>query len=968
MTTRHTRLKPSHLSTALLAALFMSTTGAAFAQDASTDDEEEQQTSPATSGATTLDRVNVVGSRIKRAQIEGPAPVTVISRADMEKEGFTSVGDVLMSLPQQATATFTGDLGVTGFTPNAQVVNLRGLGPGFTLTLINGRRPAQYPQPYNRDNNVVNVRAIPTSIVERIEILSGGASAIYGSDAVAGVVNIVLREHMDGNTAKISVGTTAEGGGDRYDLELSGGRTGDRWSAIWAFQAGALEPVYGTQRSFMSDTRANPYGITNINPNLALIAIRQSASPAGPTGHNSVYPGQEVCDRFGFTTVTTATRGTYCGSYTTDAARTIRNSQEYYSAYGYGTFDITPNLQLFGSATFFSLDAKAGSGTEWWGTSADRFTVNSAGGNPGVYYDADLGHLVQLQRVFQPFEIGGNAAATTLFDEKTYDITAGLRGTIANRWDWEAFAQRSEYEYTADRPRLLAKAVHDLFLGERLGFISGYAIHRLNRDAWFTPWTPEQYQAVSTRVINTGKTSSSAVNFNISGDLFELPAGPVGLAAVIEGVRQTTDLRSDPRLNPLRPADEQTVFNLVSSGRTQGERDRFAAGVELRVPIFSMLNAQIAARYDKYDDITAVDGAMTYNLGLEFRPWERLLLRSSYATSFKAPDMQLVFAEGAASFSSVLDEYSCRSGTGPASALGPRTRAECNVSGDPTIYSTQTVIAGNPNLKEEEGKSLTAGFVWDIMDDMSVSVDWYRIELTDAASQLGNDYVMQAEAACRLGSWSNPNRPPTTAAFCENILGLITRMNAPGTALDGRVERINNAYINTAWRENEGIDTTFRYRRTFDRLGTFGVSMLYSLVTSDKYQQLPELPIEQRRDTSYAIIRSRVRGSVTWNKGDYDVTLFGNRLGSAISYAEAAGCRLAPDDNICYPWRLAPFITYNLTVGKQFGPNVRAQFDVVNLTNNQFRDDASAPWPYYYAWTGADPIGRTYNFSLSYRF
>lgn len=959
-------LKPSTLSSALLAAMLLSSP--AFAQEADEDQAPQQSQAESAEAAITLDRVTVVGSRIRRAEIEGPAPVTVITRAEIEQEGFTSIGDVLMSLPQQATATFSGDLGVTGFTPNAQVVNLRGLGPGFTLTLINGRRPPQYPQPYNRDNNVVNVRAIPTSIVERIEILSGGASAIYGSDAVAGVVNIVLRENIDGDTARLSVGTTAAGGGDRYDVELSGGRTGDRWSGLWALQVGGNEPVFGTQRSFMADTRQNPYGITNINPNLALVAIRQSASPDGPTGHQALHPGDEVCDLFGFTTVTTPARGTYCGSYTTDAARTILNSQQYYSAYGYGTFDITPELQLFGSLNVFDLEAKASSGTEWWGTSADRFTTNPSGGNAQVYFDPDLGHLVQLQRIFQPFEIGGNKAATTVFDERTFDVTVGARGTLGDRFDWEAYAQHGEYKYTADRPRLLAKAVHDLFLGERLGYISGYPIHRLNRDAWFTPWTPADYQAHSTRVINEGKTTSSAVNFSISGDLFDLPAGPLGFAGVIEATRQTTDLRSDPVTDPLRPADEFTVFNLTSSGRTKGDRDRYAAGVEFRLPITSMLSAQVAARYDQYDDITAVDGATTYNLGLEFRPVDRFLLRASYATSFKAPDMQLVFAEGAASFSSVLDEYSCRSGTGPGSDLGPRNRTDCNVSGDPTIYQTQTVIAGNPNLKEEEGKSITAGFVWDIVDNMSMSVDWYQIELTDAAAQLGNDYVLQAEAACRLGSWSNPNRPPTTDAFCENILGLISRVSAPGTALDGRIERINNAYINTAWREVQGVDATYRYRYQFDRIGTFGISLAYSLVTSDKYQQLAEIPVEQRRDTSYAVIRSRVRGQATWSKGDYDVTLFGNRLGSALSYAEAEGCRPAPDDNICYPWRLAPFITYNLTVGKQFGPNVRAQFDVVNLTDNKFRHDPSAPWPYYYAWTGADPVGRGYNFSLSYRF
>ena len=173
------------LSAALLTALIVPFAGQALAQDAATTAEKKE-------GTQTLDKVQVVGSRIKRAEIEGPTAVTVITREDIDREGFQSVADMLQTLSQNATTSYTGDLGVTGFSPNAQVVNLRNLGPGYTLVLINGRRPAQYPQPYNRDNNVVNVRAIPSSVIERVEVLSGGASAIYGSDAVAGVVNIVL--------------------------------------------------------------------------------------------------------------------------------------------------------------------------------------------------------------------------------------------------------------------------------------------------------------------------------------------------------------------------------------------------------------------------------------------------------------------------------------------------------------------------------------------------------------------------------------------------------------------------------------------------------------------------------------------------------------------------------------------------------------------------------------------------------
>ncbi len=701
----------SPLSAALALALVASA-GAAHAQSTPAQSEDQDAKAQTTASSTTqsgnLDTVTVTGSRIKRSQVEGPAPVTVISREQIDREGFQTVGDMLQSLAQSTTNSFTGDLATSGFTPNAQVVNLRNLGPGYTLTLINGRRPAQYPQPYNRDNNVVNVRSIPSSMVERVEVLSGGASAIYGSDAVAGVVNIVLRKNYEGNYIAGTLGTTEQGGGEFGKIEYTGGRTGERWSGVWGVQLDRQEPIFGDQRHFMYDQRNNPWGLT-VNPALSLAAIRVSASPAGPTNHNAIY-NAAACDAFGYRTVTTAARGTYCGSDTQSSSRSITNEQRTISGYGYGTFDFTDNLQGFASVTLYKSKAKSSSGTEFWGTSGDRAMITSTGGTTSAYYDADLRHLVQLQRVFNPFELGGAEAASTLYDEKSYDITTGLQGSVG-KFDWEAYLQHGKYDYTQDRPRLLAQAVHDYFLGPRLGFTSIYPIYRLNRTNWNTPITPEIYQSFSTRVINRAQTASSSAQFNISGDLFEMPAGPLGFAAVLEGMRQEVDMVSDPRTNPLRPLDAQTVYNLTSSGRTIGTRDRYAAGVEFRVPLLKSLTAQIAGRYDKYDDITAVDDAVTYNLGLEWRPLENLLLRGTYATSFKAPDMQLVYAEGAASYSTILDEYACRAGIGPGAALGPRTRTQCNLSGDPTIYQAQSVIAGNPGLKEEEAKTLTTGFV-----------------------------------------------------------------------------------------------------------------------------------------------------------------------------------------------------------------------------------------------------------------
>ncbi|RZA21644.1 MAG: TonB-dependent receptor [Lysobacteraceae bacterium] len=970
---KYTRFARSPLTLAL-AAVMMMPAGVALAQDA--QEGAQQAASEKKSDTKTLEQITVVGSRIKRVDIEGPAPITVISREDIEREGFQTVGDMLQTLTQNTTSSFTGDLAVSGFTPNAQVVNLRNLGPGYTLTLVNGRRPAQYPQPYNRDNNVVNVKAIPSSIVERVEVLTGGASAIYGSDAVAGVVNIVTRENIDGHNLRLTLGTTSEGGGDRGKIEFSGGASGDRWSTVYALQYEKWDPVFASQRDFLADTRQGPLGSIT-NPALSLIAIRGNTRPGGAVNTNAFYPGQAACDAFGYTTVTTATRGTYCGSFDQPASRSIFNAGSNYSGYVNGRFDITESLQLFGDFTYYHSDGKSSSGTEFWGTSGNRFLTTSSGAATALYYDPQAGGLLQLQRVFNPFELGGNEAATTLYDENTYNATIGINGTFADRFDWEVSYQTSRYEYTADRPRLLAKATHDYFLGPQQGWASStgapggiYPVYNLNLARWYAPITPEIYRSFATRVINRGETSSSNFNFTLSGDVFELPAGPLGFAAIIEAGSQETDLRSDPRLDQLRPIDDQTVFNLTSSGRTQGSRDRIAAGIELNAPLFSNLDMDIAARWDKYDDITAVDDAITYNIGLKYRPFDSLLLRTSYATSFRAPDMQLVYAEGAASYSTVLDEYSCRSGTGLGLNTGPRTRTACNVTNDPTIYQAQTLIAGNPLLKEEEGKSFTAGFVWDMADNMSMSVDYWRIKLSDQATQLSSAYLLENEANCRLGVKRDGTafEYESSSAYCQNIVSLITRsVGESGSSTDNRITRINSAYINAALTDTSGIDASWKYSMTTDRMGRFNFDLGYSLMLTNKYKQFDTDPLVDYRDNpGISDQRSRVRGSIGWSLNTWSATLFGTRYGSNGSFASVDGVNGA---GTAYGARLQPYMLYNISVGKRINSNLSLMGTVVNVTNNTFREDASnTGYPYYDYTIGADPMGRRFTLTAEYKF
>src|SRR6056297_3825764 len=221
-------------------------TTTAFAQSEEEEDEDSAD----------LERVVVTGSRISRTAIEGPSPVTVIDREQIDREGFTTVSQALKSL-NQVTGLAQNEAQAGTFTQNANSIDLRNLGPGRVLILVDGRRLSDYPLPFNGQSNIVNISAIPLAAVDRIEFLAQGASAIYGSDAVAGVVNIILRDDL-ANSIDLNVryGDFTDGGGESVRFQGVGGFLGDNWNITYAFEY--FDPIFAFQRDFMDSVQDAP--------------------------------------------------------------------------------------------------------------------------------------------------------------------------------------------------------------------------------------------------------------------------------------------------------------------------------------------------------------------------------------------------------------------------------------------------------------------------------------------------------------------------------------------------------------------------------------------------------------------------------------------------------------------------------------------------------------------------------------
>ena len=752
-------LSRNPLSFALASALVFSVALPAFAQDAG---EQEQ---PASRGTTTqLDKVTVTGSRIKRAEVEGPAPVVVVTSQDIEKQGFNTVYDALNTL-SQFTGSVQNELSSGSFTQNASFLNLRGLGPGYQLVLINGRRAADYPLPYNSQSNAVNLANIPAAAIDRIEILSGGASAIYGSDAVAGVVNVIMKTNFEGDTVTLRGGTTTRGGGDSGRLQWVGGKTGSNWSVTYAFEAMEREAIYASQRKFMDSYRDDP-SLANPDDATAIEGVRFTVNRGAGAIREWPAPGlDEICGRFPdfetFKSTPSAAAPNRCGYFGYPATQTVRNSDSSQSGYLYGTFDFSNGIQAWGQLSAGRSEAKISSATRFF----------QSGGSLGItsHYDPQFGGTVgNINRFFTPSEVG-NEGAQNNYTETSLDVAFGLRGNIAERFDWDATVSHSRY--TADQKFNwpVASRVRDFFFGPRLGTRpNGLPIYRLNVDRLLNPLTPDQVAAFSETYSSTAESQSTQGTFTLSGDLFELPAGPLAMAGVLEGAHQKYDISPDDRMRQDYTGTDAPMGRTATGGG--GKRSRYAAGLEFSIPIFSTLKANLAGRYDKYDDASSVDAASTWMAGLEWRPFQSLLLRGTHATSFRAPDMHYIFAQPSGFFlNNVTDEYLCRR-----DGLNPLNNDECGVGTDYN-YSLQGDRQGNRNLKEETGKSSTVGFVWDVMDQMSLSVDYYNIKLEGAVKDISFGYLMRNEADCRLGKTRDGTPVDGASAACDYFRSLIGR-------------------------------------------------------------------------------------------------------------------------------------------------------------------------------------------------
>jgi iron complex outermembrane recepter protein len=904
-----------------------------------------QTTSANNEPVTNLSAIQVTGSRIPRAQIEGPAPITVVTAEQIQAAGFTSVPDVLRSLSQNS-GSVQGQQNTTGAqsTPGAQAVDLRGLGPNHTLVLVNGRRIADFPLPLNGRSNFTDVGNIPLGMIERVEILTGSASAVYGSDAMAGVINFILKKSTDGTLIDYRYGDTSLGGGESHRLTLTTGFERDNFTGIVGLELLDKRPLWGYERDIQDSTADAPTSRRrlprliaqrlNWEDDINIVPSTGCSTMAGLNGGTTVLAN----DRYG---------EPYCGSDRAIAYRTIQNERRGANLYGSFEYNFDNNLSWFTDLQFGHQTVRLLTGTNGNDVVSDHMgwefhDPNSTNNSRSkVFYNATTDQREIWSRQFSPEEMGaGLRDRMNETVQKTLAVTTGLKGMFGEDWNWEAAYNYSEYKAEVKMPRILAEAANRLFLGERLGYNSrGYAIYAPDPNRLFTPLTPEEFASISTMSIFRPKADNNNLSFTFDTlSLFSMPAGDVGFAGAIEYGNQSYRINPDP----LALTEDAYVGPRYGDGR--GSRDHWSAAGELRMPLLDSLQASVAGRYDQYSYGSKDPSKFTYSLGLEWRPHDTLLVRGSYGTGFRAPDMHYLFAGDDYYRRTSTDYFACRTDEPGFSD------AACYDDGDWDIR-TFDVYSGNIDLDVETSKSATLGFVWSPTSSFDLAVDYYDIRVNNQVQTQDRDLILRTEANCRLGKTDTGASVDASSPTCIDAGNRVLRDS------DGDITSVLFAPINIARESTSGVDVTANYRLQTAAYGDFRFTGNYNWTRRHTRQMYPGDPTEDMLDVSFSattLPRTKSNLGVSWDKGAWGASLFGNYLGRVANY----------DNDV---WTEA---TWRFNAGARYDLNdrFRISLSVNNLFNKMPPDDPTwSNYPYYdTSWF--DSFGRSYFVQFTYKF
>lgn len=898
-------LRQSFASAAIMALAISATTAKAQDQQPA---EAEQETEEAS------DLIVVTGSRIASPALESAAPLQILDAEAIDDSGVTNVQQLLLENPIFGTPALsrTNSAFLTSGTGVA-TVDLRDLGSDRTLVLVNGRRVvAGLP-----GSSIVDLNVIPTQFVQQIDVLTGGASSLYGSDAVAGVVNFVYKKNFEGIEANGQYGITEEGDDQRYQANITVGTNidDDRGNIMVHFGYSNEGGVFSRQRRNTqvddADTAAfitgdiNDFG-TPFEPFLSSFPLQ---------GRFDVNGTPDTADDFTFDPTTGLLRPTFSTNgngtigpdgFNRQAFRTIAVPVERYLFAAAGSYEFTDDINFFFEGTF----SKTKSSRE-----IEPFALSSAdispanGGRIPIETDVNgvlvVNPLVPQAIVDASQDIDGDGLRDIGFARRIaefgprqggttrdmYRFVVGLDGQLFDdkfRWDVSYnYGSTSENQFSSGQVNVVnfrnaLAAVPDVDDINNNGSTTDSVCADANAVAEgcvpiniFGSGSINPGALAYTNAESSFQTdiTQQVVQANISGSLFDLPGGPLGIAAGVE-------YRKESSVEELDALTNAGLNGGNALPDTSGSFDVVEGFVEINLPIlsdtpfFELLEIGGAVRVADYSTVGSV---VSYNGKATWKPIDDITLRGSYSRSVRAPNVGELFSGLSQTFpSGLIDPCDGISATGGGTA-GDVCRADsgvaANIAANGTFTLTQADLqgisgfnGGNPDLFEETADTWTIGAVInprsiDALRNLTITVDYYNIDISDVIAAPPRPFT--------LDQCYNENN--------QNFCSLITR-RAVGDSVNsaGSIEFVNATAVNGAVLKTDGIDVTANYNTRLDALGLDGslsARIAYThifnydfqpAVTADADPQEGEIGTAQDRFTAnLAFTEGPLRWSVT---------------------------------------------------------------------------------------------------------
>ena len=784
---------------------------------------------PAPADSGTGEAVVITGSNIKRSDYEGPQAVVVYDSKRIGRSGARTVTEVLKRLPQ-SSAGFTDAVNTgVSFSPGASAVSLRGLGETATLVLINGRRVAPFPLAQEGTNAFVDLNSIPLAAVERIEILKEGASAVYGSDAIAGVVNIIMKENFSGTEIDSQIGNTTSKDSFEVRENLLTGFTNEKFHLMLGANYYHRNSIANRDRGFsLSADHRNQSGddLRSVRGNPGTIFL--TPTPAFPDGVAAVpRGGNGRTNAPGFDPNTYFVQGllpdgNFRNRFNFNKFTDLIPETERWGALTTFGYNITPHIEFFGEVSYQAVRTESVAAPTPPDSAGDGLFVPAT--NPFNPFGEDVSFL------WRALEAGPRKSRT---DVDSYRYLGGIKfKDLPKNWTAEVavlYTESNVVDYNYAGYLSVAKtqaALNDTNPATALNvFGDGRGINN-----------PATIRGLVVRPRNDGLAYNYGADFKASGELFNLPAGPLKLAIGGE-VREEA-------LTQSFSVPQGVVVGQGGAG-SSGDRDVRSLFYELSIPITSdkwnipgvkKLEFSIAQRWDDYSDFG--DTAKP-KFGFAWKPMTGLLFRGGYAEGFRAPSLPQLFTSSVGSFDTVRN---------------PRTGVTTDVP---------ITTGGNPALQPETSYGYSLGFIVDppFVPGLSIAVDFFRIEQRNLIGQ------------------------PDAQFIINNLPGNVT-FNA-----NNEITNIDSTFQNLGTVVTDGFDVDVNYELE-TQIGTFTLDTKFTLMNSNEQVILPGDPNEEFADT-HQLPDFKLTGSLFYTKGGFEIGVTVNYIDSYddIIYDETAPIR-----------------------------------------------------------------------------